>query len=419
MRAVVVGAGIGGLATALSLHECGVDVDVYESTREIKPLGVGVNLLPHAVKELHELGLEAALASAGVAPSELAYYSKRGQRIWAEPRGLEAGYRWPQVSIHRGRLQMLLLDAVRERLGSARVHTGCHLAGFDEPGDRVRCRFVERGTGEVTGVVEGDVLVACDGIHSRVRAQLHPGEGDPRWSGALMWRGVTIGEPFLGGRSMIMAGHSSQKFVCYSIGHAGAGRDILNWIAELHFERATPIAREDWSSPGKVEDFLSRFEGWRFGWLDVPALVLRAEAIFVYPMVDRDPLPAWGSGRVTLLGDAAHPMYPIGSNGASQAILDARVLAGCMRSYPDPVQALRRYEAVRRPATEAIVLANRRQGPEECMTLVEQRAPNGFENIADVVSVDELTAIAQKYKQVAGFAVAELNERPSLAHVPY
>ena len=419
MRAVIAGGGIGGLVAALSLHECGVEVHVYESTRDVRPLGVGINLLPHAVRELFELGLESALLAAGVAPSELAYHSKRGQRIWVEPRGLEAGYRWPQIAIHRGRLQLLLLDAVRDRLGPEKVHTGMHLADFDDAGDVVRCRFVDRHRGGVSGSAEGDFLVACDGIHSRARAQLHPGEGDPRWNGGLMWRGVTAGDAFLGGRSMIMAGHSSQKFVCYPIGHTVGGRPFINWIAELHFPRAHPIEREDWSRPGNANDFLSRFEGWRFGWLDVPALVLRAEAIFVYPMVDRDPLPAWGSGRVTLLGDAAHPMYPIGSNGASQAILDARVLAGCVRSHADPAVALRAYEAVRRPATEAIVLANRRQGPEECMTLVEQRAPLGFERIADVVSQSELEAISRRYKQVAGFAVDDLNRRPSLAHVAY
>jgi 2-polyprenyl-6-methoxyphenol hydroxylase-like FAD-dependent oxidoreductase len=419
MRAVIAGGGIGGLAAALSLHECGVEVDVYESARDVRPLGVGINLLPHAVRELFELGLEPALSAAGVVPSELAYYSKRGQRIWVEPRGLEAGYRWPQIAIHRGRLQLLLLDAVRDRLGSDRVHTGMHLADFDDDGGAVRCRFVDRRGGGASGAAEGDVLVGCDGIHSGVRAQLHPGEGDPRWNGALMWRGITVAEPVLGGRSMIMAGHSSQKFVCYPIGHTEGGRPLINWIAELHFPRAHPVEREDWSRPGNVADFLPRFEGWRFDWLDVPGLVRGADAIFLYPMVDRDPLPTWGRGRVTLLGDAAHAMYPIGSNGASQAILDARVLAGCVRSYADPVAALRAYEDVRRPATEAIVLANRRQGPEECMTLVEARAPLGFERITDVVSQAELEAISRRYKQIAGFAVDELNRRPSLAHVAY
>jgi 2-polyprenyl-6-methoxyphenol hydroxylase-like FAD-dependent oxidoreductase len=422
MRALIAGGGIGGLAAALSLHELGVEVDVYESVRELRPLGVGINLLPHAVRELYELGLEASIAPAGVLASQLLYYSKRGQHVWREPRGLGAGYRWPQISIHRGRLHLLLLDVVRERLGQDRVHTGHHLDRFEEAGDVVRCRFVDRSTGAALATAEGDFLVGCDGIHSVVRAQLHADEGPAKWNGALMWRGVSAGDPFLDGRSMIMAGHSRQKFVAYPIGVAGGGRAEINWVAEIHYATSHPVEREDWDRPGKLGDFLPSFADWRFGWLDVPDLVRRAEAIYVYPMVDRDPLPRWGHGRhgrVSLLGDAAHPMYPIGSNGASQAILDARVLAGCLRSRRDPVEALAAYESVRRPPTTAIVLANRHQGPEECMTLAEQRAPAGFERIEDVVSHEELAAISSKYKRLAGFSVDELNQRPSLAHVAY
>jgi 2-polyprenyl-6-methoxyphenol hydroxylase-like FAD-dependent oxidoreductase len=419
MRAVIAGGGIGGLAAALSLHELGVEVDVYESVREVRPLGVGINLLPHAVRELYELGLERSIAPLGILASQLLYYSKRGQHVWREPRGLGAGYRWPQISIHRGRLHLLLLDVVRERLGEDRVHTGHHLRSFEESGDRVRCRFVDRSTGAALATTEGDFLVGCDGIHSCVRAQLNADEGPARWNGALMWRGVSAGDPFLDGRSMIMAGHSRQKFVAYPIGTAHGGRAEINWVAEIHYAQSHPVEREDWSRPGKVDDFLPSFADWRFGWLDVPDLVRRADAIYVYPMVDRDPLPRWGHGRVTLLGDAAHPMYPIGSNGASQAILDARVLAGCVRSRGDAPAALEAYERVRRPATTAIVLANRQQGPEECMTLAEQRAPGGFERIEDVVSHEELTAISNKYKRLAGFSVDELNERPSLAHAAY
>jgi 2-polyprenyl-6-methoxyphenol hydroxylase-like FAD-dependent oxidoreductase len=419
MKAVIAGGGVGGLVTALSLAELGIEVDVYESVAGLRPLGVGINLLPHAVRELCELGLEGEIVPAGVLPAQLRYYSKRGQPIWSEPRGIAAGYRWPQVSIHRGRLHMLLLRVVRERLGEGRVHTGHHLGHFVQSDRAVRCEFVDPATGAVRATAEGDFLVGCDGIHSSARALLHPNEGDPKWNGALMWRGVTLGRPLLDGRSMIMAGHARQKFVAYPISGPAADRAEINWVAEIRYETSQPVDREDWNRPGRLADFLPAFEGWRFGWLDVPEVVRDAEAVYVYPMVDRDPLPRWGSGRVTLLGDAAHPMYPIGSNGASQAILDARVLAGCLRSHADVPAALAKYEAVRRPATSAIVLANRQQGPEECMTLAEARAPGGFERIEDVVSHEELSAIAEKYKQLCGFSVDELNERPSLAHVAF
>jgi 2-polyprenyl-6-methoxyphenol hydroxylase-like FAD-dependent oxidoreductase len=420
MKALIVGGGIGGLVTALSLAEAGVEVEVFESADEIRPLGVGINLLPHAVRELYELELREQLERAGVLTAELVYCSKDGKRIWQENRGLAAGYRWPQISIHRGRLQMLLLATVIERLGAARVHTGHHLRSVQTDGAHVIGHFVDRRTNAARASVEGDLLIGADGIHSQVRAQLHPGEGPPTWNGALLWRGVSVGEPFLTGRSMIMAGHAAHKFVCYPIGTEDGGRSLINWIAELRFPVTDLAEREDWNKPGLLEDFLPRFESWRFDWLDVPALIRSAQAVYVYPMVDRDPLPRWTEGRVTLLGDAAHPMYPIGSNGASQAILDARVLAGCLRCHAgEPERALAAYEQVRRPATSAIVLANRRQGPEECMTLVEHRAPSGFERVEDVISQHELVAIADKYKKLAGFSIEELNQRPSLAHDQY
>jgi 2-polyprenyl-6-methoxyphenol hydroxylase-like FAD-dependent oxidoreductase len=418
VKALIVGGGIGGLATALSLAELGIELDVFESADELKPLGVGINLLPHAVRELQELGLLAQLEQLGVKTAELAYYSKHGKRIWQEPRGIAAGYRWPQISIHRGQLHMLLLETVRKRIGHERVHIGQHCVGFEEKGERVLAHF-KSARGGAQSNAEGDLLIGADGIHSRVRAELHPGEGPPSWNGAILWRGVTHAEPFLTGRSMIMAGHSVHKFVCYPLGPGNGGRALINWVAELHFPVTDLAEREDWNRPGRREDFLPRFADWRFDWLDVPALIERAEAIYMYPMVDREPLAHWGRGRVTLLGDAAHPMYPIGSNGASQAVLDSRVLAGCLRSHRDPAEALRAYEAVRRPATAAIVLANRKQGPEECMTLVEARAPHGFNAIGDVISQQELEAIADKYKKLAGFSIDELNKRPSLAHVQY
>jgi 2-polyprenyl-6-methoxyphenol hydroxylase-like FAD-dependent oxidoreductase len=412
----IVGAGIGGLAAALSLHEAGFAVRVFESVPELKPLGVGINLLPHAVRELEELGLRERLEAAGVTCGELAYYTKRGQRIWAEPRGLRAGYRWPQISIHRGALQMALLEAARARLGAERIRLGAHLERFESrPRQGVRAHFSDRARGGVTHTVDARLLIAADGIHSSARRVFYPDEGLPRWNGAVMWRGVAEAKPFLDGRTMTMSGHARQKFVCYPIASAGE-RQSLNFVAELRSDGAQLAEREDWNKPGRLEDFLPRFESWRFPWLDVPALIRAAGPVYVYPMVDRDPLPRWSFGPVTLLGDAAHPMYPIGSNGASQAILDARVLTGCLRRYADdPERGLARYDEIRRAATAEIVLANRRQGPEAALQLVEDRAPDGFARIDDVVSESELAAISESYKRLAGFSVAELNARESLA----
>jgi 2-polyprenyl-6-methoxyphenol hydroxylase-like FAD-dependent oxidoreductase len=414
---LIAGAGIGGLTAALSLHEHGFAVRVFESVAEIRPLGVGINLLPHAVRELDEMGLRPAVEGAGVNCRELSYFTKRGERIWGEPRGMPAGYRWPQISVHRGVLQQVLLAEARQRLGDGRLHMGHHLVGFDAvPGRGVRAHFAERGGASPHTSAEGRLLIAADGIHSAARRAFYPDEGPPRWNGAVMWRGVAEAGQVLDGNTMIMAGHSRQKFVCYPIGRARGGLHLINFVAELRFEATELQEREDWNKPGKLADFLPVFEDWHFDWLDVPALIRAAPLTYVYPMVDRDPLPRWSHGPVTLLGDAAHPMYPIGSNGASQAILDARVLTGCLRHYQsDPERGLTRYDEIRREATSAIVLANRVQGPEASMQLVEDRAPDGFADLHDVVSRDELQAIADRYKQVAGFSIAELNARAPLA----
>jgi 2-polyprenyl-6-methoxyphenol hydroxylase-like FAD-dependent oxidoreductase len=415
---LIIGAGMGGLTAALSLHAAGFPVRVFESVPEIRPLGVGLNLLPHAARELDELGLLASLSAAGVRCSKIAYHTKRGEPIWSEPRGLAAGYRWPQVSIHRGVLQLELLAAAEQRIGKDRIHVGHHLAGFEAIPGGVRADFVARDASTPREEASGRLLIAADGIHSAVRRAFYPDEGPPRWNGAVMWRGVADAPAYLDGHTMIMAGHARLKFVCYPISHQASrpGLHRINYVAEIRYDRTELSEREDWNKPGRFEDFLPAFADWHFDWLDVPAVISAAPETFVYPMVDRDPLPRWTHGPVTLLGDAAHPMYPIGSNGASQAILDARTLTGCLRHYRDDLErGLERYEAIRREATSAIVFANRQQGPEIGMQLVEDRAPNGFAHLHDVISADELQQIADKYKQIAGFSIAALNDRPSLA----
>jgi 2-polyprenyl-6-methoxyphenol hydroxylase-like FAD-dependent oxidoreductase len=413
MHVMIVGGGIGGLVTALSLQHAGIDATVYEAVPELRPLGVGINLLPHAVRELTELGLGDRLEAVAIRTRELIYTNKFGQVIWREDRGFDAGYHWPQYSIHRGALQMLLLEAALHRLGREHIRTDRRLLDFDANG-RVRARFAGRGGTEES---EADVMIAADGIHSTVRRRFYPDEGPPKWNGAVLWRAMTESEPYLTGRSMIMAGHQNQKFVCYPISREAMdrGRSLVNWIAELRFDPTTEWRREDWNRPGRVEDFLPAFANWDFGWLDVPTLIRGAKAVYEFPMVDRDPVERWSFGRVTLLGDAAHPMYPIGSNGASQAILDARILANLLASRRDPVRALEEYDAIRRPATAAIVHANRANGPERVMQMVEERAPEGFARLDDVISRDELEAAARDYKLVAGFDKDALNTRPSLS----
>jgi 2-polyprenyl-6-methoxyphenol hydroxylase-like FAD-dependent oxidoreductase len=416
MRVVIVGAGIGGLTLALSLHAAGIEAQVHEAVAELKPLGVGINLLPHAVRELTELGLGEALAELGVVTEALIYANKHGQEIWREPRGRFAGYDWPQYSIHRGRLQMLLADTVRARLGEGAIRLGRMATGFETGAHSAVARFTDQA-GDAATEARGEVVVACDGIHSALRAQSYPDEGPPIWNHRVLWRGTTEAQPFLGGATMIMAGHQDVKFVAYPIDPAAAarGRSLINWIAELRFPETAQWRREDWNRPGALGDFLPRFETWDFGWLDVPAVIRGASQVYEYPLVDRDPRERWTFGRATLLGDAAHPMYPIGSNGASQAILDARTLTFELATQPSIDEALAAYEAARRPATSRIVLANRGNGPEQVMQLAETRAPGGFAHIHDVIGPDELAATAGEYKKLAGFDREALNVRPSLS----
>jgi 5-methylphenazine-1-carboxylate 1-monooxygenase len=410
---LIVGAGIGGLTAALSLREIGVDVDVFEAVEELRPLGVGINLLPHAVRELSALGLLEQLRTRSVAPERLLYCTDRGQEIWREPRGKAAGYPHPQLSTHRGWLQQVLHDAFVERLGREHLHLGHRLMRIEDTTERPVAVFAD-------DAVEADVVVAADGIHSAVRAQFHPGEGPPLWNGSLMWRGLAEIPPVLDGRTLVWAGHPDQKFVGYPISDEVEGRQTFNFIAELRRPGSPLAAREDWNRRGELGDFLPEFERWTFDWLDVPNVISSAQDTFLFPMVDRDPLGTWNFGRTTLLGDAAHPMYPIGSNGASQAILDARVLAGCILRHGDDLDvALARYEGVRRPATAAIVQANRGLGPELPMKLVHERAPDGFSDIAAVISPEEIAQVTEEYRRTAGFALAALRRGTTLLEEPY
>ena len=411
MKALVIGGGIGGLVTALELNKLGLEAHVFESVSEVKPLGVGINLLPHCVRCLDALGALPRLEAIGIPTADHAYYTNRGQRVWVEPRGLAAGYKWPQFGIHRGELQAALMELAREKLPAGHIHTGYHLCGFEErPGGKILASFIDRHTGAALGDVEGDLLIAADGIHSTVRAKFYPGEGPPKWNGAIIWRSASIAKPFLSGRTQLGIG-GRQTFITYPMSKREEDRDsgLINWAARFFVDTSRGVAREDWNREGRFEDFLPRYENWRFDFLDVPALIEKSEKVWEFPMVDRDPLPRWTFGRATLLGDAAHPMYPLGSNGASQAILDARALAQAVSDYGDIDTALARYESERRTRTSDIVLRNRTGGPEVVIRMAEERAPQGFAHIEDVIPREELERISSTYKQLASFDVASVN----------
>ena len=403
MRIHIAGAGIGGLTAALTLHSAGHDVHVFEAVDEIRPLGVGINLLPHAAVILKDVGVLDELLALGVATQELSYFNKFGQHIWTEPRGLFGGFQTPQISLSRGDLQFTLYKKVEAELGADRIHTGQKLQGFrTENGQAVASYLSSSGQLLEAG---SDVLICADGIHSVAREQMYPYQGLPKYAGRVLWRGTTWAAPYLSGASMFMAGHQSEKFVCYPITPVREdGLQRLNWIAELDVPEL--LDREDWNRAGRLDDFYPVFREWSFDWLDIPGLITNAESVYEFPLVDRDPVESWTVGRVTLLGDAAHPMYPIGSNGASQAILDARALADAFAQTDDAETGLKHYQDERLPATAAIVLSNRKNGPEQCMQLAHERAPDGFDRIENVFATGELQEIADRYKQLTGMKKA-------------
>ncbi len=410
MRIAIIGGGIGGLTLGLYFERAGIDCTIHELVPVVKPLGVGINLQPHAFRLLAELGLADALAARGVEPREFCFYNRHGQFIYAEPCGRHAGYAWPHFSIHRGDLHEVLYEAASKRLGTAHVITDRRLVGLDPGPDHVRLRLQSADGREHTA--QFDAVIGCDGIHSAVRRHLYPDEGPPAFEGIHMWRGVTRAAPFLTGGSIVRCGSLNfGKVTIYPIRNHPDGSQLINWVAEI---RKGALTHADWSRPGRLEDFIGYYADRRFDWLDVPALMRSADLILEYPMVDRDPLPRWSFGRVTLLGDAAHPMYPRGGNGAAQAILDAQCLAQQLAADTDVVDALREYDARRRPATTEVVLTNRRQPPDAIIEEVEARTAGApFGKLDDVLPIAKIREISERYQRVAGMDIATVNRASS------
>lgn len=411
-RVLIAGGGIGGLALALTLEQIGVEAVVFEAVSELKPLGVGINIQPNAVRELFDLGFSVSdLDKVGLPAREWALVGLNGNEIYSEARGVEAGYNWPQYAVHRGKLHMMLHDAFVARAGTAAVQTGARVTGYRNNADDTVTAFVTRTDGS-TEEVTGTLLVGADGIHSDVRAQMHPDQPPIHWGGALMWRGTTRAKPIRTGSSFIGLGTHRHRMVIYPISHPDAdGSATINWIAEVTFDEP-PERDSGWFRPVEIDEFAHHFDGWTWDWLDVPALIRGAEVSYENPMIDRDPVSTWVDGRAVLIGDAAHAMYPTGSNGASQAIIDARTLGAQMLEYGVTPEATAAYDAALCGPVSELILRNRGAGPFGLLNLVDDRCGGTFDDIDAVIPAEERAAFMARYKAAAGFAIETLNAAP-------
>ena len=412
---LIAGGGIGGLSVALTLRQIGVPCLVLEAVAELKPLGVGINLQPNAVRELYELGIgPAQLDAIGLQAREWALVGLNGKDVYSEPRGLLAGYRWPQYAVHRGGLQMLLHRTAVERLGPGAVLTGQRVVGYRNEDDGVT--VMVRTAAGTRSEVRAKLLIAADGLHSAARAQMHPTQPSIHWGGAIMWRGMTPGVPIRSGASFVGLGTHRHRVVFYPISRAerATGLATINWIAEITVDNSRGLTNGDWNKEVAIESFIHHFEDWRYDWLDVPAMLRGAAEVFEYPMIDRDPVPTWVDGRVALLGDAAHVMYPTGSNGASQAIVDARVLGAAMIEHGVTTEALQAYDQKLCAEISAVVLRNRGAGPFGLLNLLDERCGGVFDDIDAVIPAHEREEFMSRYRAAAGFAKDRLNAAPPI-----
>jgi 5-methylphenazine-1-carboxylate 1-monooxygenase len=411
MQVAIVGGGICGLSLALNLKERGIACRVYERAPEIKPLGVGITLLPHAMREFSALGLGDELLKAGIENRECCFFNRFGQLIYREDRGKFAGYPFPEVGIHRGRLHVILYEAVQKRLGPDAVLTDCECIGVEQDDSGATVHFKQTSTGKSRDSVRADVVIACDGINSALRKQFYPND-KIAFSGINTWRGVTRRKPILGGRTYMRVGSIlTGKIVIYPIvdNVDADGSQLINWMAEI---KRDTTEQNDWNKPGNLSDFFPLYESWRFDWLDVAQMIRDADQILEYPMVDKDPIDRWTFGRVTLAGDAAHPMYPRGSNGAAQAAIDARTLADLLQKDQDSRTALKVYEAARAGPAANVVRTNREQPPDFINIKVEELVGDKpFDNLDKYITQDELRTLSENYKRIAGFALSDVAPR--------
>ena len=411
---IIAGGGIGGLATALTLHQIGVPCVVFEAVREMRPLGVGINMQPNAVRELYDLGFtQADLDRVGLPAKEWALVGLNGNDIYSEPRGLLAGYHWPQYAVHRGLFHMMLHDAVVQRIGPQAVRLGSRVNGYRNNADGSVTALIEHADGS-TSETRGALLIGADGIHSAIRAQMHPDQPPIHWGGAIMWRGTTWGKPIRSGASFVGLGTHRERVVFYPISHPDpqTGLSMINWIAEVTLDNSEGWKQSGWFRQVETDDFVRHFDDWVWDWLDVPALLRNAEAVFENPMIDRDPVPTWRDGPVLLLGDAAHAMYPTGSNGGSQAIMDARLLGAAMVEQGATADALAAFDAKLCGPISQLVLRNRGAGPFGLLNMVDERCGGTFDNIDDVIPPQERADFMAGYKAAAGFAIETLNKAP-------
>jgi len=412
-RVLIAGGGIAGLALALTLDQIGVPCLVLEGVRQLRPLGVGINLQPNAVRELEDLGIgEAEMDTIGLPAQEWALVGLNGKQVYSEPRGKLAGYNWHQYAVHRGAFHLLLYRKVIERLGPDSVRLGHKVTGYRKESDGSVTALYETADGGA-GEVNGPLLFGADGIHSAIRAQMHPDQPPIHWGGTIMWRGTARGVPIRTGSSFVGLGTSRHRVVLYPISAADAdGMADINWIAEKTYDTDHDWASSGWFRPVELSEFAHEFDGFVYDWLDLPALLAKSEAAYENPMIDRDPVPTWVDGPVALIGDAAHPMYPTGSNGASQAIMDARVIGRIMLDRGATPAALKQFDNELCGSIGQLALRNRGAGPFGLLGMVEDRCGGEFENIDDVISPEERSAFMLAYQQAAGFEKDRLNAAP-------